>query len=245
MDNWPRHGHEIGDNMKLIRTAAAVGLIGIAACAQPASQEAPAAEALPGALSYDCGGGKLEIAYGEGGMMLVKTRYEGGAIETLEADPEAENGITYKAGSTTLVLDGADATYTADRATKECKFMIESIPAPKVDGVVHALTESDAGKSFDMKVGEKISVAFVGVPTAGYVWGASTPPEWVKVTDGPGGATSTAQMLPGYAGGNHWEVLVVEAVAVGEGELKFAQRRPWEDDAEPAADTFKITLKAS
>lgn len=238
----------IGDKMKLFLTAAAASLLALSACTQPETPSAPdtpTADALPGALAYDCGGPKLEIAYGDGGMAQVKTRFNGGAIETLPVDPAAENGITYTADGTILVLDGADATYTTGGSTKECKFVIESIPAPKVEGVVHALTESDAGKTFDLKVGEKISVAFVGVPTAGYVWGASKPPEWVKVTDGPGGATSTAQMLPGFAGGSHWEVLVVEAVAAGEGEITFAQRRPWEEASEPDAETFKITLKAS
>jgi hypothetical protein len=52
-------------------------------------------------------------------------------------------------------------------------------------------------------------------------------------------------MLPGFAGGNHWEVILVEAVAAGEGEIVLAQRRPWEDAAEPDADTFRFTLKAS
>ena len=96
-----------------------------------------------------------------------------------------------------------------------------------------------------MKVGEKVAVALSGVPTAGYVWGASTPPAWVKATDGPGGATSSAQFLPGFAGGNHWEVVIFEAIAAGEGEIVLAQRRPWETEAEPDASTFKFTLKAS
>ncbi len=79
--------------------------------------------------------------------------------------------------------------------------------------------------------------SLVGVPTAGYVWGVTTPPAFIKATDGPGGATSTAQFTPGFAGGSHWEVVVIEAVAAGEGEITLAQRRPWEDKAEPDAST--------
>lgn len=232
---------------KMIAAAASLGLLA-AACnqtpAEPAKPDTPVA-ALPGALAYDCAGTKLEIAFDDGGMAQVKTRYDGGAIETLPIDPNAENGITYVAGGSTLLLDGADATYTSGGTTRECRFVIESIPAPKVEGAVHALTEADAGKTFEMKVGEKVSVALVGVPTAGYVWAASKPPEWVKATDGPGGATSTAQMLPGFAGGSHWEVIVIEAIAAGEGEITLAQRRPWEPESEPDAETFKFTLKAS
>jgi predicted secreted protein len=94
-----------------------------------------------------------------------------------------------------------------------------------------------------MNVGEKISVSLSGVPTAGYVWGANKPPAFVKVTDGPGGATSSAQGLPGFAGGNHWEVIVVEAVAKGEAEIDLVQKRPWEDKPDPDNEHFKFKLK--
>ena len=80
---------------------------------------------------------------------------------------------------------------------------------------------------------------------AGYVWGASTPPAFIKASDGPGVATSTAQFTPGFAGGSHWEVVVIEALAAGEGEIVLAQRRPWETTAEPDAKTFKFKLKVS
>ena len=86
-------------------------------------------------------------------------------------------------------------------------------------------------------------IAVVG--GAGYVWGASTPPAFIKASDGPGGATSTAQFTPGFAGGSHWEVVVIEALAAGEGEITLAQRRPWETAAEPDAKTFKFKLKVS
>lgn len=237
--------------MKIFLTAAAAGLgLGLAACAQPDPAKPTLDEALANefanALNYECGGGKsLDLVYGVEGMQALKIRFDGGAPQALAIDPDAQDGITYKGGDVTLLMDGADVAYTAAGATTECKFMIKSLPAPTVEGVAHALTELDAGKSFEIKVGQKISVALVGVPTAGYVWAASSPPDWVKASDGPGGATSTAQMLPGFAGGNHWEVIIIEAVAAGEGEIVLAQRRPWEDAAEPAADTFTFTLKAS
>jgi predicted secreted protein len=94
-----------------------------------------------------------------------------------------------------------------------------------------------------MKIGEKVSVSLVGVPTAGYVWGAASPPAFVKVSEGPGGATTSAQMLPGFAGGNHWEVLVIEGVSAGEGEITLVQKRPWETQPDPSDQTFKFRLK--
>jgi predicted secreted protein len=88
-------------------------------------------------------------------------------------------------------------------------------------------------------------VSLSGVPTAGYIWGADAPPAFVKVSDGPGGATSSSQMLPGFAGGNHWEVLVIEAMAPGEAEISLVQKRPWEDKADPADKRFAFKLKVS
>jgi predicted secreted protein len=230
--------------MKIIITAAIAGLgLGVAGCAGTAPVDTAAAS-LPGALTFDCGSGsKLAVDVSDNNS--VKTSLDGGMVQTLAADFEAQEGMTFKADGSTLVMSGDAVRYSSGGWTKECQFVSESIPAPKFAGAVHALTEADAGKTFNVKVGEKVSIALVGVPTAGYIWAASKPPAWVKASDGPGGATSTAQMLPGFAGGNHWEVVIIEAVAAGEGEIVLAQRRPWEDEAEPDADTFKFTLKAS
>ncbi len=230
--------------MKTIITAAVAGLgLAIAGCTGSAPSE-PVATSLPGALTFDCGSGsKLAVSVSDNSS--VRASLDGGAIQTLAADFEAQEGMTFKADGSTLVMSGDAVRYSSGGWTKECQFVTESIPAPKVAGVVHALTEADAGKTFSVKVGEKVSVALVGVPTAGYIWAASKPPAWIKASDGPGGATSTAQMLPGFAGGSHWEVVIIEAVASGEGEIVLAQRRPWEDAAEPDADTFKFSLKAS
>lgn len=207
---------------------------------------APVADArFDHAANFACeGGAKLDVVFHQGdGETLA--RVDGGAAMTLKADETATTGMTWKNETVSLVLDGPGAAWTSDGATRTCTFEPRSLPPPKMDGVTRTLTSEDAGKSVDVKVGEKVAVALSGVPTAGYVWGASAPPAWVKATDGPGGSTTTSQFLPGFAGGNHWEVVVFEAVAAGEGEITLAQRRPWEDTAEPDASTFKFMLKAS
>jgi predicted secreted protein len=130
------------------------------------------------------------------------------------------------------------------KAAPELASASGDLPAPKVAGVTRNLTAADKGKTIEIKVGEKISISLVGIPTAGYVWAADTTPPFVKVSDGPSGPTIAAQNQPGYAGGNHWEVLVVEAVKPGEGDLVLAMRRPWESKAEPDAEKFTVTLKA-
>ncbi|HOZ28041.1 MAG TPA: protease inhibitor I42 family protein [Hyphomonadaceae bacterium] len=211
---------------------------------QPATPAAP--DAFAYAVNYECeGGGAVDVVFNSGNGSDVLARLDGGAAETLPGNPDSQTGMEYKNATTTLQTDGSSVTWKSGATTKTCMIKTRELPAPTVAGVVRTLTATDAGASVDVKVGDKISVALVGVPTAGYVWGAASPPAFIKATDGPGGATSTAQFTPGFAGGSHWEVVVIEAIAAGEGEITLAQRRPWETTAEPDANTFKFKLKAS
>jgi predicted secreted protein len=245
-------------SIRAITAAAGLGLLA-AGCNPPAPaseppkpEEKPAAEqpAAPDdfkyAVNYECeGGGKIDVVYDRGATRDALVRIDGGAPVTLPMNPDSQTGIAYKSADAELGSEGSTVRWTSGGTTKVCNFVSRSLPPPAVDGVVRALTVEDAGKSVEMKVGEKISVALSGVPTAGYVWAVASPPAFVKATDGPGGATSTAQFTPGFAGGNHWEVVIIEAVAAGEAEITLAQRRPWEDKAEPDASTFQFKLKAS
>lgn len=243
-------------NIRALAVLAGLGLLA-AGCNQPAppapveptpppmaDKPAAANDDFAYAVNFECeGGGVVDVVFeGNGGAVA---RLDGGAPETLPGNPDAQNGMEYKNATTTLKSDGSSVTWTAGATTKTCMIKTRELPAPKVEGVVRALEEKDAGTTVEMRTGEKISVALIGVPTAGYVWGAASPPAFIKAMDGPGGATSTAQFTPGFAGGSHWEVVVIEAIAAGEGEITLVQRRPWETTAEPDAKTFKFKLKAS
>lgn len=240
-----------------IRAIAAAGLgigLGLAAAAcnqqqapEPAKPVDPAVLArFENALNFDCeGGGKVDVVLGNSAQEPAFVRLDGGAPAQLALDETSQTGMAFTDKTTTIGFEGDGLSYTSGATMKSCKFVSRALPAPTVDGVVRNLTAEDAGASVEMKVGDKISVSLSGVPTAGYVWGADAPPAFVKVNDGPGGATTSAQMLPGFAGGNHWEVLVIEAVAPGEAEIALAQKRPWEDAAAPDDSRFKFKLKVS
>jgi len=243
--------------MRISLTAAVAGLgLLAAACNQTPADPAKSEEAKPAvadpafdqALTFNCeGGGKLDVVFNmdQGGMLA---RFDGGPgkpFKPVELDERSGPEMRFAADGATIDYGmGETMTYESGSTKKTCTFATTDLPAPTAEGVKHVLTVADAGKSFDVKVGEKISIALVGVPTAGYLWAASKPPAWVKAIDGPGGPTSSAQRLPGFAGGSHWEVVIIEAIAAGEGEITLAQRRPWEDAAEPDAETFTFKLKA-
>lgn len=119
-----------------------------------------------------------------------------------------------------------------------------SIYAPIPDDVATRITDRDAGGTVSVIVGEKIAVALIGVPTAGYIWSVERAPAFLEAAGEASGPTSTAQLEPGFAGGSHWEVFFFNVVGEGSGELALEQRRPWEDDTEPAAAEFTVTIVA-
>jgi predicted secreted protein len=117
-----------------------------------------------------------------------------------------------------------------------------ALSAPRTGAAVH-VTAADSGKTVAVAVGSSFAVELVGVPTAGYLWKPSSTPDFLKETGASGGPTTKAQMQPGFAGGNHWEVTLFVAQRAGIGALKFEQRRPWETN-QPPADTFSVTIEA-
>ncbi len=244
----------------LIAAAAATGLgLLAAACNQPpaapsAEETKPVADTKPAdpgapdpflyAANFECeSGSKIDIVFESGAERTALYRIDGGAPKQIPPDPAAQSGMVFKDASATLSFEGDGLQMTSGGATKVCKFVSRSLPPPAVPGVVRDVKAQDAGASVTMKVGEKISVSLSGIPTAGYVWSADSPPAFVKASDGPGGATSSAQFLPGFAGGNHWQVTVIEAMAKGEAEIALVNKRPWEDKAAPDDERFKFKLK--
>jgi len=213
--------------------------------AQQPQAPAPADARFDSAVNFECeGGGKLDVVFNSGSAgPTALMRLDGGEARELPVDQTAQSGMVFKDAAATLNFEGDTIQLTNGGATKACKFVSRSLPPPKADGVVRDIKVEDAGASVSIKVGEKISVSLSGVPTAGYVWAADKPPAFVKVTDGPGGATTTAQSLPGFTGGNHWAVLVIEALKPGEAEIALVQKRPWEDKADPSDERFKFKLK--
>ena len=236
--------------------AAGLGLLA-AACTQPDTarpkpeEETPVADRpansspdpFAGAINFECeGGGKVDMLFETGSPSSATVRIDGGMPSKLSIDETSTSGMIYKDADISIELEGDGLQLASGGTTKSCRFVSRPLPPPTVDEVVRNLTAADTGSAVAMTVGEKISISLSGVPTAGYLWAVEKPPAFVKVSDGPGGATSTAQFLPGFAGGNHWEVLVVEAVAPGEGELSLVQKRPWEDTADPSDQRLKFKL---
>ena len=141
-----------------------------------------------------------------------------------------------------LALSACDAANDKS-ANREQSGSDTALAAPRPDGVDVVILEHEEGP-VAVKTGQRIAVELVGVPTAGYEWAAEMTPPFLKAAGTYGGPTSTNQLEEGFTGGHHWEAFLFDVTASGEGELRFEQRRPWEDASEPAMKTFSVSVTA-
>lgn len=118
-----------------------------------------------------------------------------------------------------------------------------ALPAPTPSDVTTRINAAQEGQTVQVGVNQRFAVELVGVPTAGYVWQPAQMPSFLTRAGDASGPTVAAQNQPGYAGGNHWEVLMFAATGPGSGELVLEQRRPWET-TEPPMHTFRVTIVA-
>ncbi len=121
----------------------------------------------------------------------------------------------------------------------------QSLAAPTPAGVTTTITAASDGQTVTVKVGSKIAVELVGTPTAGYIWKVAEKPAFLEAAGAYGGPTSTAQLEPGFAGGNHWEAFAFTVTAAGEGELRLEQGRPWEDEPDGDGAAFSVNIVAA
>lgn len=119
----------------------------------------------------------------------------------------------------------------------------QGLPPPTPQDIAVRIGAAAAGQRVEVRVNERFAVELVGVPTAGYIWAPAQMPPFITRAGEASGPTIPEQNQPGYAGGNHWEVLMFVATGPGEGELVLEQRRPWETD-EPPANAFRVTVVA-
>ncbi|MFZ2030512.1 MAG: protease inhibitor I42 family protein [Vitreimonas sp.] len=118
-----------------------------------------------------------------------------------------------------------------------------ALSAPTPSDVTVRINAAQEGQTVQVGVNQRFAVELVGTPTAGYVWAPAQMPVFITRAGDASGPTISAQNQPGYAGGNHWEVLMFAATGPGSGELVLEQRRPWETN-EPPAHTFRVTIVA-
>jgi inhibitor of cysteine peptidase len=101
------------------------------------------------------------------------------------------------------------------------------------------LSETDNGKSIELKVGDKVELTLASNPTTGYDW------EWTS-KDGSvltqlGDPAFVQEGEEGLVGAGGKTTYTFEATATGEMKLKLVYHRAWETDVPPVQE-FEVTI---
>jgi len=101
---------------------------------------------------------------------------------------------------------------------------------------------SEADDAIELRVGEEHLVTLAGLGTAGYRWGVEVEDggEVVDVVRMGGKPPETAAV-----GASANEAFRLRAKRPGSVRIRFAQRRPWEQDEVPPANERTIRLRVS
>jgi predicted secreted protein len=143
-----------------------------------------------------------------------------------------------------LIAATAALAACASQEAPDASATYQSLAAPTPADVATKITSTSDGQNVTVKVGTKIAVELVGTPTAGYLWRVSEKPAFLAPAGEYGGPTSSAQLEPGFAGGNHWEAFAFTVTAAGEGVLRLQQGRAWEDGPDPDGGAFSVNVIA-
>ena len=102
---------------------------------------------------------------------------------------------------------------------------------------IQSLTEADAGRSIELRVGDQLEVTLPGNPTTGFQWEVGSVDTSVIKPSGEPEFKSSSSALG--SGGQF--TLRFEAVAPGQTTLKLIYHRPFEKDT-PPAQTFEVSV---
>ena len=93
-----------------------------------------------------------------------------------------------------------------------------------------------------LRVGEDHPVRLAGLGTAGYQWLAL-----VEGDEGVADVTAAGLAAPANAriGTSADELFTIRAVRPGATRVRFAQRRPWESQDEPAVDEHVVEVRVT
>ena len=99
------------------------------------------------------------------------------------------------------------------------------------------LTEADAGRTIELRTGDRLSVSLAANPTSGYSWELAAVDRRVLAPVGEQGYQASSAAT----GSGGMFAFEFEAAAAGHTELRLVYRRPWEKDRRPA-QSFKVSV---
>ena len=116
-----------------------------------------------------------------------------------------------------------------------CAFGASAVPAPTPS--TKQLTEVDAGRSIELRGGDKLEITLPGNPTTGFQWDVSVGDTAILRPSGEPEFEPSSRAVGG------WGKFTLRFAAVGTGQmgLTLIYHRPFEKDV-PSAQTFEVTV---
>lgn len=116
--------------------------------------------------------------------------------------------------------------------------LLSACGAERSDGVsTKQLTEADASRTIELRVGDKLEVTLAGNPTTGFQWEVGAGDTTILR---PSGEPEFEPVSKAVGKGGR-VILRFEAVGTGKIELRLIYHRPFEKDI-PPAQTFQVTV---
>jgi inhibitor of cysteine peptidase len=106
------------------------------------------------------------------------------------------------------------------------------------------LTPADFGRVVELQRGQTVIVELSANRTTGYTWVAVLNGDPVLLQQGPARYVTSQSQDPNVVGAGGTEIFTFVANGVGEQEIEFEYRRPWEKNVQPVRkQSYRVAVR--
>ncbi len=107
--------------------------------------------------------------------------------------------------------------------------------------VYRLVSEEDAGRTFDLRIGEQLMVLLDGNPTTGYEWSDESPEQSAVLS--PLADPEYRAASPELLGSGGQTIFRYQAVDIGSQAFQFVYKRPWETTDSDREFSFDVVVR--
>jgi len=186
----------------------------------------------------------------EGGDALTETAYDDapeiadwlGSVSLCDAD-----GAPLPTGHYTLEISTTVGTFTigieATDGVPSGRFRLSATVCGLSIELYRLVTEDDAGRTLDLRVGDQLMVVLQGNPTTGYEWSNALLYEYAVLRELAEPEYRPTSMDTGMVGAGGLYLFRFEAVDIGPQAFQFVYRRSWETTDSDREFVFDVVVR--
>ncbi len=183
-------------------------------------------------------------------VLLTETLYDDapaiadwlGDVSLRDAD-----GAPLPAGDYTLEISSTVGTFTIGIQTIDSlpsgRFRLSATVCGLSIELYRLVTEEDAGRTLDLRVGDQLMVALQGNPTTGYEWSNALLYEYAVLRPLADPEYRPTSMSTGMVGAGGLYLFRYEAVDIGPQAFQFVYRRSWETTDSDREFVFDVVVR--